>query len=102
MDFNGKDLFGPGFWLNKKAGVWGISDQITAIFIHGGNIRATSVVPSSVPSSRLADAHLKDVFESHFKTMYEIFDREQVFNSLNKYGMAILWTPVKILKSFLP
>jgi hypothetical protein len=105
MDFNGKDFFGPGFWSNKQAGVWGIGDQITAILTHGGNIRATSVVQHQylkvhleinepfvtpvAPSTRLTDADLRDVFEGHFKTMYEMFDREQVFNSLTKYGMGI-------------
>lgn len=32
-----------------------------------------------------SDAELRDNFESHFKTMYEMYDREQVFNSSNKY-----------------
>ena len=105
MEFNGKDHFGPGFWSNKQTGVWGIGDQITTILTHGGNIRATSVVQHQylkvhleinepyvaavAPSSRLSDADLRDVFESHFQTMYEMYDREQVFNSLTKYGLGL-------------
>jgi len=105
MEYNGKNFFGPGFWSNKQTGVWGIGDQITTILTHGGNIRATSVVqhqylkvhleinePFVTPvatSTRLSDADLREVFESHFKTMYEMYDREQVFNSLTKYGMGI-------------
>ena len=105
MDFNGKDFFGPGFWSNKQTGVWGIGDQITTILTHGGNIRATSVVQHQylkvhleinepfvaavAPKTRLSDAELRDVFESHFKTMYEMYDREQVFNSLTKYGLGL-------------
>jgi hypothetical protein len=105
MDYNGKNFFGPGFWSNKQTGVWGIGDQITTILTHGGNIRATSVVQHQylkvhleinepyvaavAPSSRLNDADLRDVFESHFQTMYEMYDREQVFNSLTKYGLGL-------------
>jgi hypothetical protein len=37
----------------------------------------------------LSDAELKDEFESHFKTMYEMYDREQVFSSLTKYGFGV-------------
>jgi len=105
MEYNGKNFFDPGFWSNKQTGVWGIGDQITTILTHGGNIRATSVVqhqylkvhleinePFVTPvatSTRLSDADLREVFESHFKTMYEMYDREQVFNSLTKYGLGI-------------
>lgn len=102
MDIEVPNFFGKGFWSNEQSGVWGIGDQITAILTHGGNIRATSDVQHQYlkvhleinepyvqavrPTNRLSDAELRDVFESHFKTMYEMYDREQVFNSLTKYG----------------
>jgi len=102
MDVEVPNFFGKGFWSTEQSGVWGIGDQITAILTHGGNIRATSDVQHQYlkvhleinepyvqavrPTGRLSDAELRDVFESHFKTMYEMYDREQVFNSLTKYG----------------
>ena len=69
---------------------------------NGGNIRATSEVqhqfikvnlevnePYVAPviiNSRLSDADFRDAIEAQFKTMYEMFDRDQVFKSFTKYG----------------
>jgi len=39
-------------------------------------------------SKKLTDEELRDEFESHFRTMYEMFDRDQVFKSFNKYGQG--------------
>ena len=105
MEYNGNNFFDLGFWSNKQTGVWGIGDQITTFITHGGNIRATSVVQHQylrvqlevnephvapvVPSSRLSDAELRDEFESHFKTMYEMYNREQVCNRLTKNGFGV-------------
>ena len=102
MSFDAPDFFGPGFWSTEQNGVWGIGDQATAILTHGGNIKASSEVqhqylkvnleinePAVVPvkpTERLSDAQLRDVFEGHFQTMYEMFDREAIFNSFTKYG----------------
>ena len=68
---------------------------------NGGRIRATSevqhqfikvnlevnenVVPI-VPRGKLSDADLRDAIEAQFPTMYEMFDRDQVFRSFTKYG----------------
>ena len=68
---------------------------------NGGRIRATSevqhqflkvnlevnenVVPV-VPKGRLSDEDLRDAIEAQFPTMYEMFDRDQVFRSFTKYG----------------
>jgi hypothetical protein len=35
---------------------------------------------------RLKDEDLRDAIEGQFKTMYEMFDRDQVFKSFTKYG----------------
>ena len=102
MNVEVPNFFGNGFWSTEESGVWGIHDQIVTILTHGGNIRATSdvqhqylkvhldinepFVKAERPTKRLDDAELRDVIESHFKTMYEMYDREQVFNSLTKYG----------------
>ena len=68
---------------------------------NGGRIRATSevqhqflkvnlevnenVVPV-VPKGRLSDEDLRDAIEAQFPTMYEMYDRDQVFKSFTKYG----------------
>ena len=68
---------------------------------NGGRIRATSkvqhqfikvnlevnenVVPI-VPKGKLSDADFRDAIEAQFPTMYEMFDRDQVFKSFTKYG----------------
>lgn len=104
MTFDAPDLFGPGFWSKDDGGVWGISDQIVTILTHGGNIRATSdvqhqylkvhleinepFVAPKKPTTKLTDQELRDEFESHFRTMYEMFDRDQVFKSFTKYGQG--------------
>ncbi|RNA23308.1 hypothetical protein BpHYR1_001166 [Brachionus plicatilis] len=104
MTFDVPDLFGKGFWSTEESGVWGVGDQIVTILTHGGNIRATSEVEHQFlkvnlwinepfvapkkPTKRLNDQELRDEFESHFKTMYEMFDREQVFKSFDKFGQA--------------
>ncbi len=68
---------------------------------NGGRIRATSEVQHQFikvnlevnenlapirPSGKLSDADLRDSIEAQFKTMYEMFDRDQVFKSFTKYG----------------
>jgi len=35
---------------------------------------------------RLSDDDFRDAIEAQFKTMYEMFDRDQVFKSFTKYG----------------
>lgn len=104
MTFDSPDLFGPGFWSKDDGGVWGVSDQVVTILTHGGNIRATSdvqhqflkvhleinepFVAPKKPTKKLTDDELRDEFESHFRTMYEMFDRDQVFKSFTKYGQG--------------
>ncbi|CAF0726704.1 unnamed protein product [Brachionus calyciflorus] len=104
MTFDAPDLFGPGFWSKDKGGVWGLPDQIVTILTHGGNIRATSdvqhqflkvhleinepFVTPNRPNRTLTDEELRDEIESHFRTMYEMFDRDQVFKSFSKYGQG--------------
>ena len=69
---------------------------------NGGRIRATSEVQHQFikvnlevnepyvapirPVSKLSDADFRDAIEAQFKTMYEMFDRDQVFKSFTKYG----------------
>jgi len=102
MTFEVPDFFGPGFWSNKESGVWGIGDQPITILTNGGRIRATSEVQHQFikvnlevnepyvapvrPAGKLSDADLRDAIEAQFKTMYEMFDRDQVFKSFTKYG----------------
>jgi hypothetical protein len=101
MTFEVPDFFGPGFWSNKETGVWGIGDQAITILTNGGRIRATSEVQHQflkvnlevnenfvpvVPKGRLSDEDLRDAIEAQFPTMYEMYDRDQVFKSFTKYG----------------
>ncbi|CAF1105793.1 unnamed protein product, partial [Brachionus calyciflorus] len=104
MKFDAPDMFGPGFWSKDDGGVWGLPDQIVTILTHGGKIKATSdvqhqflkvhleinepFVTPNKPPRKLNDEELRDEFESHFRTMYEMFDRDQVFKSFNKYGQG--------------
>jgi len=102
MFFEVKDFFGSGFWSNKETGVWGIGDQSITLLTNGGYIRAKSEVqhqyvkvnlvvnePYVAPvklNGRLSDADFRDAIEAQFKTMYEMYDRDQVFKSFTKYG----------------
>ncbi len=69
---------------------------------NGGLIRATSefqhqfikvnlevnqsYIAPVKPASKLSDADFRDAIEAQFKTMYEMFDKDQVFKSFTKYG----------------
>ena len=72
---------------------------------NGGRIRATSevqhqfikvnlevnenVVPI-IPKGKLSDADFRDAIEAQFPTMYEMFDRDQVFKSFGQINQKKL------------
>ena len=40
----------------------------------------------NILKGKLSDVDLRDAIEAQFPTMYEMFDRDQVFKSFTKYG----------------
>lgn len=102
-----KDSFGDAFWPNK-AEVWGMPDRESLFKTMSGNVHVESHLKHKYLTcdmyvnevfdddispytdfNTMTEAQVREITDRKFKTMNEMYDRETIFKSFDKYGFGV-------------
>jgi hypothetical protein len=106
LNYEVPNFYGDGFWPNKK-NIWGTLDRESLFKTMAGDVYVEShihhnyldcdlyvnevfdddVSPYNYES--MTEDQVLEISEKKFKTMSEMFDRETIFKSFDKYGFGV-------------